>query len=153
MAQAAPKQEEDVPTFQATKAAEREGPKFVIEGERRVVTKEGVTWEPETHEFTCLPVAPAGIINDMTTADGLPADVLTDFLEGCLVKEDEALFKELRYSKEFLVQAQTVSEIAIWLIGRYTGRPFLPPADSHGGPETTGTISPLSVASEAPKSY
>lgn len=83
--------------------------------------------------FTCLPLCPGGIMDDMTgtlvqdpTTGGRryePTTVIR-FVRSVIIDEDLARFEAAIHDTRNVVSVTTLIDIALWLIGEYTGRPI-----------------------------
>jgi hypothetical protein len=90
-------------------------------------------WE-ET--FTCLPVAPAGVLDDFVNIVSIDArgnrvydaPSLLNFLKGVLVDEDVDRLNALVHDKRRVVELATLGEVVMWLSQELLGRPTMPPS-------------------------
>jgi hypothetical protein len=96
----------------------REPPTFTLAGEK----------------FTCLPVAPAGALNDLVAGIGeidgntvYSAPNLIAFCEAVLVEGDEKRFRKVVHSKKTVVPIETLGDVVMWLAEVLVDRPTEPP--------------------------
>jgi len=95
--------------------------------------------DPELHPariqqsqlFTCVSVAPAGVLLDMVAAQdssgGRSAQALTDFVNGVLMDADLERFAALVHDKDVAIPIEVLGQIVAWLAEEYAGRPTQPP--------------------------
>lgn len=93
-------------------------------------------YQPEVWEeaFTCVPVAPAGVLDDLAasvTTDGkgnqiFNAPSLLNFMRGVLVDADVPRMEALAHDKRRLLELQTLGELVMWLSEQLLGRPSTP---------------------------
>jgi hypothetical protein len=85
-----------------------------------------------TETFNCLPVAPGGLIDDMTGT--LVQDPVTGgrryeptsvirFVRSVVVDEDLRRFEELIHDTKRVVSVTTLIDVALYLIEEYSSRP------------------------------
>ena len=92
--------------------------------------------EPWSETFTCVPVAPAGVLDDfvsIATVDARGnrqwnAPSLLRFLTGVLVDEDVVRLNELVHDKARIVELNVLGEVVLWLSQELLGRPTTPPS-------------------------
>lgn len=85
-------------------------------------------------DFTCVPVAPAGVLDDIaasivTDAKGnmiLNAPSLLAFLRGVLVDEDVPRMEALARDKRRLLPLEDLGNVVMWLTKELTGHPSTP---------------------------
>jgi hypothetical protein len=81
--------------------------------------------------FTCVSVAPAGVLLDMVAAQdssgGRSAQALTDFVNGVLIDADLERFATLVHDKDVAIPIEVLGQIVAWLAEEYAGRPTQPP--------------------------
>lgn len=81
--------------------------------------------------FTCVSVAPAGVLLDMVAAQdssgGRSAQALTDFVNGVLIDADLERFAALVHDKDVAIPIEVLGQIVAWLAEEYAGRPTQPP--------------------------
>lgn len=139
--------EEAFPEFAAfTREQDRKPIGFVLIGERRIAPEEeggDVEFVEFREQFTCLPVAPAIVLQKFSLGSGY-----IELINGLLLPEERVRFGQLIDSSEFLIHAETVEQVANHLVGVYTGRPTPRSASSQGGPQNSGDTSPDLPASE-----
>lgn len=117
-------------------------PTFTVEG----VTRKGEEW---SETFTCLPVAPAGVLDDLSSSvsvddDGVPRVHqmrLLRFFRGVLEDEDVARFNLLVHDKERMLELTMLAEIMNWLTEELVGHPTTPSSTSGRGRRPTGRTS------------
>ncbi len=123
--------------FQAPSPPEGEGPEFEVAGERLVTDEDGKR-TPFVEQFRCLPALPGGVLTDLLIAGEQPLGIILErgvgLVRASLVPEDESRWDELIYSKETIVAAEVIAEVAEWLVEEFTGAPFVQPSDSAPGP-------------------
>lgn len=85
-------------------------------------------------DFTCVPVAPAGVLDDIaasmvTDAKGniiLNAPSLLAFLRGVLVDDDVPRMEALARDKRRLLPLEDLGNVVMWLTKELTGHPSTP---------------------------
>lgn len=116
------------PSENGEEPAALEGPTFTLEGGPPV----SPTVFSET--FTCVPVAPAGVLDDLAACvrvDGrgrqiYDAPSLIRFMRGVLVDADEERFVDLCHDKTRIVQLEDLGNVVMWLSEAILGRPSTP---------------------------
>lgn len=106
------------------------GPTFDLEG-GPPTSKE--TWK---ESFTCVPVAPAGVLDDlarMVQVDARGNQIYNSpsimrFLVGVMIDADLDRFDALVHSKDRVVPLEVVVEVAMWLMEETVGHPSMPPS-------------------------
>lgn len=109
-----------------------------------------LTGEPWAESFTCVPVAPAGVLDDMAASvvvDGQGRMTwnqvsLLRFLRGVLLDDDAERLDRLVHDKDRVVELQTLGEITLWLAEELVGPPTTRPSSSGAGRPATGPGSP-----------
>ncbi len=112
------------------KAKLRPGPTFDLEG------GPPTSKEKWSESFTCVPVAPAGVLDDL--ARMVRVDVrgnqvydspsILRFLVGVLIDADLDRFDDLVHSKDRVVPLEVVADVAMWLMEETVGHPSTPPS-------------------------
>lgn len=90
--------------------------------------------QPWTETFTCVTVAPAGVLDDFVSVATVDArgnrvwnaPSLLRFLKGVLVDEDVVRLDQLVHDKERIVPLDTLGEVVLWLSQELLGRPTTP---------------------------
>lgn len=90
-----------------------------------------ITKEPWKESFTCVPVAPAGVLDDLASSMGsdqrgnrvwnVPS--LLGFMRGILVDEDVDRFEALMRDKDRAVDLKDLGEIMLWVSEELVDRP------------------------------
>lgn len=108
-------------------AARKEAIQFTLQG---LTFPDGLPWE-ET--FSCLPSAPAGVLDDFVQAAGAfdgsniwTAPSLTGFLRSVMLDADVERFDGLLHDKSRIVELQDLGELVMWLSSELMGRPTPP---------------------------
>lgn len=106
------------------------GPTFTLEG--------GPPVSPIAfaETFTCVPVAPAGVLDDLASCvrvDGrgnqiYDAPSLIRFTRGVLLDDDVDRFVDLCHDKKRIVQLDDLGGAVMWLSEVLLGRPSTPPS-------------------------
>lgn len=86
--------------------------------------------------FTCVPVAPAGVLDDLAACVRVDArgrqiydaPSLIRFLRGVVIDGDEDRLVELCHDKGRVVQIEDLGETVMWLSEALIGRPSTPPS-------------------------
>lgn len=81
--------------------------------------------------FTCIPVAPAGVLDDLASASTVDSNgnrvynarSLVSFFEGVLIDEDVERFRAIVRDKNRIVPLAQMGDVMIWLAEELTGRP------------------------------
>jgi hypothetical protein len=55
-------------------------------------------------------------------------EVIHDFMDSCIVADDQDAWSALMDSDEFIIDVQLISDIVTWLITQYSSRPTQPPS-------------------------
>lgn len=122
-------------TFKAVAdAGALEPVRFTLEG--ATVGEDGSRGEPWEESFTCVPIPPAGMLDDLSAmahvgADGTQifnAPSLLSFMRGVLIDQDVERFEDLVRSKAKVVELEALGSVVIWLAEEFTGRPTPPPS-------------------------
>lgn len=126
---------ERVRTFKALADAGSLDPvRFTLEGE--TVGEDGSRGDPWEESFTCVPIPPAGMLDDLSAmahigADGtqvFSAPSLLKFMRGVLIDADVKRFEALVRSKTRVVELDALGAVVIWLSEEFTSRPTPPPS-------------------------
>lgn len=100
-----------------------------------------ITGEPWEETFRVVPVAPAGVLDDLAASVGV-TDAgdrvwnqvsLLRFIRGVIVDEDVPRFQRLTHDKDRVVALQLLGDVMIWLSGELVGHPTTRPSASTGG--------------------
>jgi hypothetical protein len=118
-------------------------PTFTLDG----TLPDGSGW---AETFTCVPEAPAGVLDDLVASMGIDGDgnqrfnnvSLLRFIRGVLVEGDVGRFERLVRDKARVVPLETLGEIMLWLAEELTGRPTSRRSVSPDGPPPTTSTSP-----------
>lgn len=81
--------------------------------------------------FTCVPVAPAGVLDDLATSSRVDGNgnrvyhspSLLAFFEGVIVDTDVPRFREITHDKDRVVSIDQLGEVMMWLAEKLTDRP------------------------------
>lgn len=100
--------------------------------------------EPErtvVHELTAIGVAPMVALSNMLdgiqgTTVGVKASV--DFLRQTITDDSRATLEAILTDRRVVVDADLLTDIALWLLGEYGKRPTVPSSDSSDGRQPTG---------------
>lgn len=111
-------------TFTTKPLPEREPTTFMLDG----VGGDGEPWK---EQFTCLAVAPSGVLDDLTSSSLLDpqgnrvynATSLIAFFEGVLIEDDVVRFRRLVHDKNRIVDLDTLGDLMQWLSEELLGRP------------------------------
>lgn len=128
----------------------RQVPTFTVAGVYVDVDKAGnvVESDEEWEEmFRCLPVAPGGTLDDLSSAVSVDehgnmtfskVSVLR-FIRSVIVEGDEHRFDQMVRDKRRMVELEILGEIMMDLSAEYTGRPTGPQRTSPGSSADTAT--------------
>ena len=108
--------------------------RFTLEGV--TVGDDGSRGDPWEESFSCVPIPPAGMLDDLSAMahvgpDGsqvFNAPSLLRFMRGVLIDADVKRFEELVHSKTHVVELDVLGAVVIWLSEAYTARPTPPPS-------------------------
>lgn len=89
-----------------------------------------------TETFTCVPVAPSGVLDDFVSVASVDergnrvwnAPSLLRFLKGVLIDTDVVRLDKLVHDKKRIVPLDTLGELVLWLSEELLGRPTTPPS-------------------------
>lgn len=90
-----------------------------------------LTKEPWVESFTAVPVAPPGVLDDVSTSMGVDdrgnrvwhTPSLLGFMRGVIVDDDVARFEALMRDKDRAIDIRDLGEIMLWLTEELLGRP------------------------------
>jgi hypothetical protein len=105
---------------------------------------EPVRFELNGETYDCVPILPAGIHLDVLNSGQAQ---VAGFLDGVLTEESAERFARAIRSPDPAVDLGTVTEIAMWLVEVYTGRPTGPSNGSSPGATPTAEPWPASPSS------
>lgn len=90
-----------------------------------------ITKEPWKESFTAVPVAPPGVLDDLTSSMGADkrgnrvwhAPSLLGFMRGILIDEDIDRFEDLMRDKDRAIKIEALGEIMLWVAQELVDRP------------------------------
>lgn len=105
---------------------------------------------PYRATFRCLPEISVAAVQEISSAtdSGAGTKVLVPFLERCLVADDIERFREVVHGSTVFITMNVLSDIALWLVEEYAGRPTSASSGSLDGSMPTTPMSMDSAGSE-----
>jgi hypothetical protein len=93
-----------------------------------------ITKKPWTESFTCVPAAPAGVLDDLAASVTLDSSgrmtwnqvSLLRFMRGVIRDEDVERLDALVHDKDRVVKIELLGETMLWVAEELAGRPMTP---------------------------
>jgi hypothetical protein len=120
--------------------------KKTFRGGKHISEFEPIEFELNDQKFACKPaIQGATLLEFVAKADsdsgGAAAAALYGFFEDTMEEAEYARFMEYLNAPEYIIEMETIGEIASWLVEQYTARPTQPSAPSATGPSSAGSTS------------